>query len=368
MSEFKLSKHNTSLPLREEYDSQQRLLEAQPAIIARYLEAQGKQLADTLSRNLNHAHFSLPDRVVTEWVDGKPTAPTAIPAGQREQETGGVIDRLVGNQIRFVLHNRLVELEGSARKSVAVSASLIRFATAWHMVYAMLPSGRSVNYMAPEGEEISSIPVKESQVVESAITQASDAIVEEDGDETPRGELQVPFTAEARQFFLPQWVSFGTQGNLLVNNVNEAEAHLSSMIHYIEILHTAVGLAPYFVADPEYQKKRYGMLGQLVNQGRALACHQTEEMIRIIKQRGASHDLNRGLSLSLPYFDDQALRMQTRDFVVIPFGRIMFVPTFVIKATQEEEAKVAQDTRLSPSTRKYMLLELDMLKHAFQRN
>jgi hypothetical protein len=337
-------------------------------IIARYFEAQGKLLADTLSHNLGHAHFSLPDRVVTEVIDGKPAAPTTIPANQREQETGGVIDRLVGNQIRFVLHNRLVELEGSARKSVSVSASLIRYATARYMVYAMLPSGRSVTYLAPEGEEIPSIPVKERQAVDSAITQASDAIVEEGEGEPSRGELQVPFTAEARQFFLPQWVSFGTQGNMLVNNVNEAEANLSSMIHYVEILHTAVGLAPFFVADLEYQKKRYGMLGQLVNQGRALACHQTEEMIRIIKQRAATHELNRGLSLSLPYFDDQALRMQTRDFVVIPAGRIMFVPTFVIRAAQEEEAKVAQDTRLSPSTRKYMLLELDMLKHAFQHN
>jgi hypothetical protein len=88
-------------------------------------------------------------------------------------------------------------------------------------------------------------------------------------------------------------------------------------------------------------------------------------MIRVIKQRAAAHDLNRGLSLSLPYFDDQALELHTRDFEVIPSGRIMFVPAFVVRASREEEAKVAQDTRLSPSTRKYLLIELKHLEQAF---
>ena len=58
--------------------------------------------------------------------------------------------------------------------------------------------------------------------------------------------------------------------------------------------------------------------------------------------------------------------MQTHDFTVIPSGRIMFVPAFVIKAAYEEQAKVAQDTRLSPSTRKYLLLELKSLAEAFK--
>jgi hypothetical protein len=137
------------------------------------------------------------------------------------------------------------------------------------------------------------------------------------------------------------------------------------MQKFLGILHAAVSLAPYFVLDSEYQKKRYGMLGQLVNQGRALACYQTEEMIGVIKQRAKSHDLNRGLSLSLPFFDDQALEIRTHDFTVIPAGRIMFVPAFVIRATEEELAKVAQDTRLSPSTRKYLLYQLKMLGLAF---
>ena len=152
---------------------------------------------------------------------------------------------------------------------------------------------------------------------------------------------------------------------MLVNSTNEAEAHVASMQRFLEILHAAVGLAPYMVADEEYQQKRYGMLGQLVNQGRILAIYETNEIIRTIKHRAAAHDLNRGLSLSLPYFDDQELLMSTHDFEVIPAGRIMFVPAFVVRAAREEQAKVAQDTRLSPSTRKHLLTELKILEEAF---
>jgi hypothetical protein len=178
--------------------------------------------------------------------------------------------------------------------------------------------------------------------------------------------LLVPYVPAARRFYLPQWVAFDDQGNLLVNSVSEAEAFVASMQRFLDILHAAVSLAPYVVADAEYQQRRYGMLGQLVNQGRALARHQTGEIIAAIKRRASAQDLNRGLSLSLPYFDDQSLEVKSHDFEVIPAGRVMFVPAFVVRAAREEQAKVAQDTRLSPSTRKHLLAELKTLEDAFE--
>jgi hypothetical protein len=211
------------------------------------------------------------------------------------------------------------------------------------------------------------MPAADVMEPESAITATSDAIVEEGSQETGRGELLVPYVPAARRFYLPQWVAFDDKGHLLVNSVNEAEAHIASMQRYLFILHAGVGLAPYMVADEDYQHKRYGMLGQIVNQGRALAHYQTQEIIQIIQRRASSNDLNRGLSLSLPYFDDQDLEMKTHDFEIIPAGRIMFVPAFVVRAAREEHAKVAQDTRFSPSTRKYLLSELGMLEIAFQK-
>jgi hypothetical protein len=353
--------HNPLAPLREEFDAHQALFECQPAMVQRFLEAQGRQLAEAMLQNPSQVRFALPDRVVLECG----AAASSVPGEFREQVTGSVFDRLTRADVRASLRQRLAELEGSARKPVAAAAALLRFATAYAMIYSLLPSGRSVHYAALEGEEIPSVPTGKAAGVESAITQASDAIVEEGSADRGRGELQVPFVPDARRFFLPQWVAFGQQGSLLVNTIGEAESHVASMQRFLGILHAAVSLAPYFVADGEYQSKRYGMLGQLVNQGRALAHCQTEEIIRVIKQRVATHDLNRGLSLSLPYFDDQALLMRAHDFVVIPAGRIMFVPAFVVRAALEEQAKVAQDTRLSPSTRKYLMAELKALEAAF---
>jgi hypothetical protein len=351
-------------PLQDEYKYQQTLYEAQPILVKRFIELQAQKLADACWKNLPQTSFTLPDQVIVDV--SKPEKFSPVPAEFREQMIRGVFSRLARTDMRTMLRQRLIEFEGASDPAVSVSVRLIRYGVAKYMIHSMLPSGRTVIYEVVEGEEIPTIPVADSRMLESAITQASDAIVEEMPPEENRGELQVPFVPSARRFYLPQWVAFDDKRHLLVNSVNEAEAHISSMQSFLTILHTAVSLAPYMIADPVYQQKRYGMLGQLINQGRALTRYETEEMIHIIKQRAAAHDLNRGLSLSVPYFDDQALEIHTRDFEVIPAGRIMFVPAFVVRAVQMEQAKVAQDTRLSPSTRKYLLDELETLEKAFQ--
>ena len=132
--------------------------------------------------------------------------------------------------------------------------------------------------------------------VGSAITATTDAIAEEGASDEGRGEVLVPFAEAARQFYLPQWVAFDQSDRLLVNSVQDAEAHVASMQRFTEVLHLARGFAPYIVADEQYQQKRYGMLGQLVNQGRALARYETREIIDTIKDRAAHNDLNRSLT------------------------------------------------------------------------
>jgi hypothetical protein len=164
---------------------------------------------------------------------------------------------------------------------------------------------------------------------------------------------------------LPQWVAFDLDGRLLVGSVKEAEAHVQSMQNYVQVLHRASSLAPYMVACDEYQRKRYGILGQLINQGRALAGFKMGEIIQEIRQRAQNGSLNRGLSISMPYFDDQNLEMAELRLEVIPAGRIMFVPAFVVRASRGEQAKVSQDTRLNSSTRKHLLAQLKSLETAF---
>ena len=351
--------------LRQEYQGYQELLQLQPPLVQRFLETQASSLAEAVIQGLPQVRFTLPDRVVLQKQDDD-TKAAIVPRESREQMTGGLMDRLTRTDLRTALRLRLGELEQSTNRSVAVSAGVLRHAVVRHMVHNMLPAGRTVQYAVAEGEEIPSIPVQSDLEPESAITAATDAVVvEETRGEEGRGELLVPYVEAARRFYLPQWVGFDDKGRLVVGSVNEAEADIASMQRYLSVLHAAVGLAPYMVADEEYQRKRYGILGQLVNQGRALALYEVEEIIRTIQRRALSHDLNRGLSLSLPYFNDQTLTMEDYSFEVIPAGRIMFVPAFVVRAAREQEAKIAQDTRLSQSTRKHLLTELRILDQTF---
>ena len=348
--------------LRLEFERQNLLFDVQMPIIQRFLEAQAQQVAEAYFARMNRVRFSLPDRVMEK----KDSKPLEISPTFREQHVGSFADRVAHRDVHTTVRQRLTELEQSNDKGVVIAAGLIRFAAANHMVRHMLPSGRIVTYKATEEDDIPSLPVDDGSAPESAITASTDAIVEEGNEDQIRGNLQVPFVPAARRFYLPQWVAFGSNGEMLVNSVKEAEAHLASMQNFLSVLFAARSLAPYMVADEEFEMKRYGMLGQLVNQGRALAIHLTNEIIKVIKQRADDQNLNRGLSLSLPYFDDQDLRIETYNFVVIPAGRIMFVPAFVNRASLEEQAKVAQDTRFSISTRRHLLSELQILGDAFK--
>jgi hypothetical protein len=351
--------------LSQEYAHWRTLFQLQPPLIQRFFEAQARGLAEALILPASQTSFALPDKI---FVAKGAITESLIPSDQRDQLVGGLMERLTRTGLNVSLRQRLDELSASSNEAVVVSSGLIRFSTALTLVHDLLPSGRSVHYQAAEGEEIPTLPVTDEQDVDSAITATTDAIVEDDESsrQEERGELIVPYVPAARRFFLPQWVAFDDQDHLLVNSIREAEAHLASMQRFVRILHMAVALAPFMVVDEQYQQKRYGMLGQLINQGRALARYETREIITTIKRRSAAHDLNRGLSISLPYFDDQTLEMKSHDFDVIPAGRIMFIPGFVVLAARKELVKVEQDTRLDRSTRKHLLAELEMLAEAFQ--
>jgi len=353
--------------LSEDYERQQTLFSAQPAIIQRFLEAQGKQMAQAIVDGDSQVNFSLPDRVVCTLENVDQPALVTIPQNQRARSVGSFMNRFRKVELYKELRHVFTELEQSPDRAVSVAAGLLRHATVMHMVYQLLPAGRTVTYKpVDEDETIPSIPEADGMEPGSAITAATDAIAEEGKTEEGRGDLLVPFVPYARKFFLPQWVAFDENGEMLVKSVDEANAHVKSMQRFMEVLFLAVALAPYISADEEYGQKRYGMLGQLINQGRALAIYQTKEIITRIRERAAAGSLNRGLRLSLPYFDDQELRLDISKFEVIPAGRIMFVPAFVVRAVRQEEAKVSQDTRYNPSTRKHLLHLLDLLERAFE--
>jgi hypothetical protein len=345
--------------LQQEYESQKALFENQPVMIQRFLESQARLIADALVTKTGRLHFMLPNQVVVQLPPGNQTGTITIAEKDRQITVGG----LLPSDVRSELVRRLNELERSTDQAIAVGAGLLRYMTAVHMVHDLLPSGRSVMYRPLGDEPIPTIPM-EDKLPESAITQESDAIVEE-GDADGRGEVQTPFVPAARIFFLPQWVAFDQDDKLLVGSVTEAEAHIQSMQRYVRILHQALSLAPYMSVDEDYQRKRYGILGQLINQGRLLADYRTTQLIYEIQDRVEKQSLNRGLTVTLSYFDDQTLVMEQSNLEIIPAGRIMFVPAFVVRACRGEEVKVAQDTRLNASTRRHLLAQLQALETAF---
>jgi hypothetical protein len=339
---------------------------SQPALVQRFLDAQGRALAEAVIQNSSQVHFTLPDKVVS--ISGEINMQSSVlpvPLEWREQASQNWLEWLAQARLTDRLRRRLEALEANPHRGVAAAAGLVRFAMVFHMVHHILPIGRKVVYRAESGEEIPSIPVIDNSQSLSAMTAHTDAIGEVDHQSDGRGKLQVPYVESARRFYLPQWVAFDDQGQLLVSSLEEAEALIASMQHYLSILHTAVSLAPYIIADPEYQQKRYGMLGQLVNQARSLARCETQDIIQEIQRRVGAGTLNRGLSLSLPYFDDQGLEMRLLDMDVIPAGRVMFIPAFIVLACHREQARVTQDTCLSPTTRKHLLAELRSLETAF---
>jgi hypothetical protein len=104
-----------------------------------------------------------------------------------------------------------------------------------------------------------------------------------------------------------------------------------------------------------------------LERGRDLACRAVDEMIEEIWRRASRHQLDRGVRLSLPYYDDRRRSLRWRDFTVIPRGRILFVPAFVVLAAEREIEKVRKDHQFTDSTRCHLVGLLEKLRQAFAR-
>ena len=304
--------------LREECQAQQTLFDAQPIEARRLLDEQARKIAEALAQGRRQLSFALPEQVSVETPGRDGQGWLSVPSEFRQQNVAGLLGRLPVKDIRAAVRQRLNQLEQSSHPAVVVSARLIRYGVVRTIVRDMLPAGDTA-----------------------------------DADEA------------ARRFYMPQWVAVDDE-RLLVSSIQKAEACIASMQNYVSTLHLAVSLAPYIYADEEYQRKRFGMLGQLIHQGRALARFQTNDIIGRLGRKATAHELDRGLSLSLPYFDDQLLEMRQFDFEVIPAGRMLFVPAFVVLAARREQDHVAEDKHLSYPTRMHLLSELYALEHAFK--
>lgn len=314
---FGLIEHDLAGKLHAQYSQQKALFQVQPAAVQRMFELQAQLIAKAIDERRSPVHFTLPSEVA--WIedgDGQDLLLT-VPCELREQKAGDLMGFLRISDI----DQHLSELEACSDKAVSICGRLMRFAVPVYMVRNMLPDNRAVN----------------------------------DGAYAPY----------ACQFFQPKWVAFDDNDNLLVHSMDEAKEKIAAMQHFMTSLRQAEGLAPYMIMDRDYQRKYHNMFGQLVNQGRALARYQTGEIVHVIQKRVERNSLNRGLSISLSYFDDQALEMKIHDFEAIPVGRIGFDPFYVAWAARYEQTRIAEDDEINPSTRKHLLSLLQTLEKAF---
>jgi len=338
---------NTSSGLMsKEYEYWYSLLTMQVEMQRQCLNLQAQKLADAISQGLAQVTITYPNFLV-------------LPISSNEnQEVKSLSLSEVGQNITLkqrrglftcqtllqAAQKQLANLEAASNSALAAFGGLLRFAVAHSLIHDCLPIGKEVFYAALPGEDIPGIP----QYIN-----------------TGSSNTELSNKTHANRFYLPQWVAFGENGQLLVNSIAEAESCVISMLHYKDALYGAVTLAPYMVVDQVYQKKYYGILGQLVNQCRSFCTYRTQEIIATIQRRSANNSLNRGVWITLPYFDDQFLLLRKIEFEIIPRGRITFLPAFLNLAIQQQITMARHNTSLNYSTRKHLLVQLAMIQKAF---
>ena len=326
--------------LRQEYLVQQRLLLAQPASICQQLESQSADLAKAIDTRLRRVHYRLPESVCIP-TKGQQSDVNYLPARYRTMSIGSFFNYLVPLDLPSALKVQLSNLEKSSIPAVSATAQLLRSALVFYLVHNHLPAGQDVQYSAEFDDDIPNIPV------------------------CHQGDYPSTSNEPGQGFFMPHMVVIDEHQHLLAANVQAAEAVLNNLAHYLSILNEVSHLAPYMVVDEEYQRKRYGILGQLVNQGRALAYYEVDQICITIKHRFESHNLDRGFSLRLPYFNDQTLALELYDFDVVPSGRLMFVPAFLVLAVRNQGAKIIQEPCFNRTTRLNLVRELYTIERAF---
>jgi hypothetical protein len=148
--------------------------------------------------------------------------------------------------------------------------------------------------------------------------------------------------------------------------LNDDDALIGQLSRRLDWLRTAEWLYPAWTTHDLYNSASALLTAHLTDQGRALANYYTQQIINDVRQAWRAGKITRGLTLFIPYLDERLYRMKTHKVVVIPTGRILFRPEFVIGACRLAERKIRKDLNLSQSTRWQLLSQLDSITQAFE--
>lgn len=341
--------------IRLEYENLKRFFATQDPEVQHLIDQQAELIIGGLEQPNQVVRLTMPPRLVLP--SGiKLLINTRIP----KLKPIAFSRRLTHLENKAVVMHALREMEQDSRPGVADFGIMLKLAVARELVYNHLPDGRLIHFQPVEFGEIPSQPLAEEPGNDPA--NRSDL-----ADQKMDGILNdpVPYVPYARLFFIPRWVAFDEKDRLLTGSEREAEAMVASLQNAVALLEDAETIYPCIVADEAFQRKRAGLLGQLVNQGCALARYYTRSIIDQMQHLARTGGLDRGLRLDLPYFDFQSLGMCNLPVEIIPASRIQFIPAFVVRAMQLTLEKVQQDMDLHPATRRHLVQQMTWLEDGF---
>ncbi len=162
------------------------------------------------------------------------------------------------------------------------------------------------------------------------------------------------------------YTAFEKQGQLRVSDLNSAVAVVEHLSRFVHALHQIEELYPAWQTHDQYSEKHALLTTHLIDQGRALANYQTQKIIQDIQMSWKTGEMTRGLTIFLPYLDERQSNMEEYKIVVIPAGRILFRPEFIVGACRVTERQVRSDSNLSQATRWQLLSQLDTIIQAFE--
>jgi hypothetical protein len=354
-----LNDRNVSQIARE-YKYLSCLFDAQPTMTQAFLEKQARAMIVALRQKKCRIHFQLPEKITLEEGGFLKLPPTP-----RSQAVGSNLISFSSTNRHTKLIQHLNRLEQSLNPGLSVCGKLMRFTLAHHMVYNLLPDKSTACYEPARDNNLPSIEV--NGIHPSTLFPESDRTAEIKQIPSNMRHQQVPNVALAERFSLPYWVAFEKDEQLLSTPLKEAEILLDSLQNAFHILQEAEVICPSVVADETYQRKRAELFSQLINQGHTLVSFYTQKIIAKIHFRAETGSLNRGLRLSLPYFEIEDMAIRIYPVNIIPEGRIIFTPALVVRAMRSAQMKVIRDIKISPSSRQQLLVQLTHIENTFDR-
>ncbi|MGB9639533.1 MAG: hypothetical protein ACPL3P_04800 [Anaerolineales bacterium] len=338
----------------EDLTFKKNLLNAQPPHVRDFFSDQAWIIVKTIEEGKESLCFHFPDNlIIPSDPNGGMLQKASILPRYRTQKIAKRLHWKNHQDLVSRLIDRLDELERSTSIAVGLCAKLLRYLIAVRL-FNQLP------YPKADGE---------AQVIEAMVARNDFSLLENRyfGDNNaPASQISMGNKNNAkRTSFFPEWAAFDHQGVLLELSEAEINQRMQRLQDYIHQLFLILAIEPAMMDDGDFQACYWGMANQWRQQGKAFAHYQTLQIVRSIRKRVEDNSLNRGLSISLPYFDDQALEIRLFDFEVIPPGRILFDPNFMIDAVEISKQRVKDDISFDEITKENIISELDFLQKAF---